>query len=43
MEPRAPPTADGKRASSSQDPKHLADVMDMFKKQSDRAKANVPK
>lgn len=39
----AVPTADGKRASSSQDPKHLADVMDLFKKQSERAKSNVPK
>ena len=29
--------------SSSDDPKHLSDVMDMFKKQSDRAKASVPK
>jgi len=38
-----PSAADPKRASSSQDPKHLADVMEMFKKQADRAKSNVPK
>lgn len=38
-----PSAGDAKRASSSQDPKHLADVMDLFKKQVDRAKSNVPK
>lgn len=35
--------ADAKRVSSSQDPKHLADVLELFKKQSERAKTNVPK
>lgn len=35
--------ADPKRTSGSQDPKHLADVLDMFKKQSDRARANLSK
>lgn len=29
--------------SSSDDPKHLNDVMDLFKKQSDRARNNLPK
>ena len=29
--------------SSSQDPQHLNDVMDLFKKQSERAKSNLPK
>ena len=29
--------------SSSQDPKHLADVVDLFKKQLERAKGTVPK
>jgi hypothetical protein len=38
-----PSAADAKRVSSSQDPKHLADVLDLFKKQAERAKANVPK
>jgi hypothetical protein len=33
--------ADPKRPSGSQDPKHLADVADLFKKQSERAKAAV--
>ena len=32
-----------KIVSSSQDPKHLADVMDLFKKQSERAVSNIPK
>ena len=36
--------ADPKHAvSSSEDPKHLNDVMDLFKKQSERAKTNLPK
>jgi len=36
--------ADPKRAvSSSQDPKHLSDVMDLFKRQSERARNNLPK
>jgi hypothetical protein len=36
--------ADPKHAvSSSEDPKHLSDVMDMFTKQSERAKNNLPK
>jgi hypothetical protein len=36
--------ADPKRAvSSSQDPKHLSDVMELFKKQSERARNNLPK
>lgn len=30
-------------ASSSADPRHLNDVMDLFKKQSDRARTNLPK
>jgi len=38
-----PSLADPKRPSGSQEPKHLADVMDMFKRQSDRARANIPK
>ena len=29
--------------SSSDDPKHLSDVMELFKKQSERAKNNLPK
>jgi len=29
--------------SSSQDPKHLNDVLELFKKQSDRARNNLPK
>jgi hypothetical protein len=29
--------------SSSQDPRHLNDVLDLFKKQSDRARNNLPK
>ena len=37
-------TADPKRAiSSSQDPRHLKDVMDLFKSQSERAKHSVAK
>lgn len=37
-------TADPNHAvSSSQDPKHLSDVMDMFKKQSERAKSSLGK
>jgi hypothetical protein len=32
-----------KVVSSSADPKHLNDVMDLFKKQSDRAKQSLPK
>ena len=36
--------ADPKHAvSQSQDPKHLNDVMELFKKQSDRAKGTLPK
>ena len=36
--------ADPKHAvSSSEDPKHLNDVMDLFKKQSERARNNLPK
>ena len=36
--------ADPKRAvSSSQDPKHLNDVMELFKKQSERARNSLPK
>jgi hypothetical protein len=36
--------ADPKRGvSSSQDPRHLADVQDLFKKQLERAKATLPK
>jgi hypothetical protein len=36
--------ADPKRTvSSSQDPKHLSDVMDLFKRQSERARNNLPK
>lgn len=30
-------------ASPSQDPRHLNDVLEMFRKQSERAKANLPK
>jgi hypothetical protein len=33
--------ADPKRPSGSQDPKHLADVMDLLRKQAERAKAAV--
>jgi hypothetical protein len=29
--------------SSSQDPRHLSDVMDLFKRQSERARNNLPK
>ena len=37
-------TADPKHpVSSSGDPKHLDDVMDLFKRQSDRAKGTIPK
>jgi hypothetical protein len=32
-----------KSASTSQDPKHLSDVMDLFRKQSERAKGTLPK
>ena len=32
---------DAKRASSSADPKHLSEIMDLFKKQSDRAKGTL--
>ena len=36
--------ADPKRpVSSSQDPRHLGDVMDLFKKQSERARNSLPK
>jgi hypothetical protein len=35
--------ADPKRVSASSDPKHLNDVMAMFKKQSERARNNLPK
>jgi hypothetical protein len=36
--------ADPKRpVSSSQDPRHLNDVMDLFKKQSERARSSLPK
>jgi hypothetical protein len=35
--------ADPKQISSSADPKHLTDVMELFKKQSERAKNNLPK
>ncbi len=35
-DPKHPP-------SSSQDPKHLADMIELFKKQSDRAKGSLPK
>jgi len=35
--------ADPKNVSSSADPKHLNDVMALFKKQSERAKNNLPK
>ena len=38
-----PSLADPKRPSGSQDPKHLADVLDMFKKQAERARTNIPK
>ena len=38
-----PSAADPKRPSGSQDPKHLADVMEMFRKQSERARATVAK
>jgi hypothetical protein len=34
---------DGKRASSSSDPKHMSDTLDLFKKASDRAKASLGK
>ena len=37
-------TADPKHpVSSSQDPKHLNDVLDLFKKQSERARNSLPK
>ena len=35
--------ADPKRPSGSQDPKHLADIMDLFKKQSERARGSITK
>jgi hypothetical protein len=35
--------ADPKRVSSSGEPKHLNDVMELFKKQSERARNNLPK
>jgi len=35
--------ADAKRVSSSADPKHLNDVMEMFKRQSERARNSLPK
>jgi len=38
-----PSAADPKRPSSSQDPKHLADVMELFRKQLERAKSTVTK
>jgi hypothetical protein len=39
-----PSAGDPKLAvSSSQDPKHLNDVMELFKKQSERARSNLPK
>jgi hypothetical protein len=38
-----PSAADPKRPSGSQDPKHLSDVMEMFKKQSERARSTVAK
>lgn len=38
-----PSLADPKRPSGSQDPKHLADVMELFRKQSERAKSSVAK
>ena len=38
-----PSEADPKRVSSSADPKHLNDVMEMFKRQSERARNNLPK
>ena len=34
---------DPKRVSSSADPKHLNDVMELFKRQSERARNNLPK
>lgn len=34
-------SSDGKRISGSDDPKHIADVIDMFKKQSERAKHSL--
>jgi hypothetical protein len=38
-----PSEADPKRVSASGDPKHLNDVMDLFKRQSERARNNLPK
>lgn len=38
-----PSGADPNQPSASDNPKHIGDVMDMFKKQSDRARANLPK
>ena len=38
-----PSEADPKRVSSSGDPKHLNDVMELFKKLSERARNNLPK
>lgn len=34
---------DGKKASSSADPKHMSDTLDLFKKAQDRAKSSVGK
>jgi hypothetical protein len=38
-----PSGADSKRSSGSQEPKHLADVLDLFRKQAERAKASLAK
>jgi hypothetical protein len=38
-----PSEADPKRVSPSGDPKHLNDVMELFKRQSERARNNLPK
>jgi hypothetical protein len=38
-----PSEADPKRVSSSGDPKHLNDVMELFKRQSERARNSLPK
>jgi hypothetical protein len=38
-----PSTKDSRRESSSQDAKHLDDVMELFKKQEERAKASAAK
>jgi hypothetical protein len=40
----APSAADPKGSvSSSQDPRHISDVMDLFKKQSERARSTLAK